>query len=57
MSQMMKNVSSNLALYLVFGLLAGMLINNPSLGVLGGLLCHLFISNFYYRDKVEKEEK
>jgi hypothetical protein len=39
-SQTLKNVGSNLGLFLVFGLLAGMLFHNPAAGVLGGLLCH-----------------
>jgi len=51
---MMKNTASNLGLFLVFGLLVGLLFDNLSLGVLGGLVCHLIINNFHHRNKAEE---
>lgn len=56
-SQMMKNVASNLGLFLVLGLLAGMLFKNPALGLMGGLFCHLLISCFYDRSDADKTDE
>lgn len=46
-SQRLKDVGSNLGLFLVFGLLVGMMFHNPAAGALGGLICHLLISALY----------
>ena len=55
--QSVKNAASNLGLFLVFGLLAGMLFKNPALGVLGGLMCHLLINVLYQGNKAERREE
>jgi len=41
------NLVSNPGLFLIFGLLAGMLIHDLALGVLGGLVCHLVLNSIY----------
>jgi hypothetical protein len=56
-SQIMKNMASNPSLFLVFGLLAGMLFNHLASGVLVGLLCHLIIKSFYYRNHAEQADE
>jgi hypothetical protein len=48
-SQTIENGATNLGLFLVFGLLAGMLLNQSALGVLGGLFGHLVINSIYHR--------
>lgn len=47
MLQIIKNIASNLGFSLVVGLLVGMLLNNPALGALGGLVLHLIFSGLY----------
>jgi hypothetical protein len=56
-SQIMKNMASNPSLFLVFGLLVGMLFNHLASGVLVGLICHLIIKIFYHRYQAEKADK
>lgn len=50
MSQLLKNLSANPGLFLVLGLLVGMLLHNPALGALGGLLCHLIINSISQKE-------
>lgn len=52
--QIIKNAATNLGLFLVFGLLAGMLFNKPALGVLGGLLSHLVVNSIYHGNDPNK---
>jgi hypothetical protein len=39
----MKRTFLSLSLFLVLGLLAGMLVKNLAMGALGGLACHLLV--------------
>ena len=53
---MIKHVASNLGIFLVFGLLAGMLFHNSALGVLGGLVCHLLVNSVYNANTAKPKE-
>ena len=60
MPKIMKSSIFSLSLFLVLGLLAGMLVKSLALGALGGLLLHLIVigvSEYYHKDDPEKTQK
>jgi hypothetical protein len=56
-SKMIKHAVSNPGLFLVFGLLVGMLSNRLASGVLGGLICYLIVSGLYHRNSTTQVDE
>lgn len=54
-SEIVKNIASYLGLFLVLGLLIGVLLNQPALGVLSGLTVHVIISGLFQSSNVETD--
>jgi hypothetical protein len=56
-SKMIKHAVSNPGLFLVFGLLVGMLSNRLASGVLGGLIGYLIVSGLYHRSSTTQADE